>query len=273
MHAEFGLKREANQNLFIGDWVCDKGVFHFHSQIELYFVTAGEMDVFVLDRRTRLSAGEMSVALSYVPHGYATPEYSRSSTLIIPTHMCPEFLSVIEHKRAHDPFIRDKEKVSRILGALENLRREDINEVERRGYIYVILGIVSGALELSPAVPMENDVASKILNYINENYKRQDVTPASVCEEFGYNAAYVSRFFRASFGVGLKKYITLLRLRAALEMIDGGRHSVTYAVMECGFGSPRSFYRAFREELGCTPKEYLSSGGVRNDATYRGKRR
>lgn len=256
MHAEFGIKRESDQNLFWRSWECDKGVFHFHSQIELYFIDEGEMDVFVNDGYTRLGAGEMSVALSYAPHGYATPKYSRSSTLIIPMHMCPEFVSATEHKRAAHPFIRDKDKVGRIRSAIEQMLRPGVNDIERRGYIYVILGIVMSALDLAPATSLDGGVASRMLSYVNENYKN-DITPASISEHFGYNQSYISRFFRDSFGIGIKKYLTVLRLKNAVMLLDGGRHSITYCVLESGFGSVRSFYRAFKEEFGCTPKEYL----------------
>ena len=261
MHAEFGLQRESNQELFYKEWRCDKGVFHFHSQIELYFIDDGEMDVFVNDRYTRLGAGEMSVALSYAPHGYATPEYSRSSTLIIPTRLCPEFIPLIEHKRAVDPFIRDKEKVARIRAEIAELCRAGINEIERMGHIYVILGIVMSALSFAPAAAIGTDTAARMLAYVNENYKK-DITPASVSEHFGYNQSYVSRFFRDSFGIGLKKYLTVLRLKNAVMLLDGGRHSITYCVLDSGFGSLRSFYRAFKDEFGCTPKEYHAMKAV-----------
>ena len=49
MQAEFGIKRESNNSLFYKEWQNDKGVFHFHSQIELYFVNDGEMIVSVGD--------------------------------------------------------------------------------------------------------------------------------------------------------------------------------------------------------------------------------
>ena len=45
MHAEFGLKRESDNSLFYKEWKNDNGIFHFHSQIELYFVDEGEMEV------------------------------------------------------------------------------------------------------------------------------------------------------------------------------------------------------------------------------------
>ena len=59
MKAGFGLKREMNNKLFYNDVKNDNGVFHFHSQIELYFITDGEMEVSINDQRRILKKGEM----------------------------------------------------------------------------------------------------------------------------------------------------------------------------------------------------------------------
>ena len=114
MQAVFNAKRESNNHLFFMDWENDSGVFSFHSQIELYFINEGEMEVFVDDCHTVLKKGEMSIALSYVPHGYKTPVSSASSALIIPTHLCEKFVEETRRKKAVEPFIRDKETVEKI---------------------------------------------------------------------------------------------------------------------------------------------------------------
>jgi AraC-like DNA-binding protein len=48
----------------------------------------------------------------------------------------------------------------------------------------------------------------------------------------------------------------MLRLREAVLLLKKGEYGVTKCALESGFGSTRSFYRAFHEEFGVTPKEY-----------------
>ena len=110
MHAEFGILRERHNKLFYKSYQNDKGAFHFHSQIELYFVDEGEMEVVVNRQRRILKGGEMSVALSFDAHAYKTPEASKSSVLIIPPYICEEFISAIRHKRVTNPFVTDRDK-------------------------------------------------------------------------------------------------------------------------------------------------------------------
>ena len=93
MQAEFGLKRERQNRLYHCEYENDKGAFHFHSQIELYFVDDGEMEVVVGNHQRTLTKGQMSVAFSFDPHAYKTSHQSRSSVLIIPPHMCEEFVN------------------------------------------------------------------------------------------------------------------------------------------------------------------------------------
>ena len=257
MYAEFGLKRESNDDLFYKEWKNDKGVFHFHSQIELYFVNEGEMEVTVGNRHKRLSAGEMSVALSFVPHGYLTPESSASGALIIPTRMCEEFVVETKSTMVTDPFITHKPTVEKIKKYAEELTRDGINKVERDGYIYVILGIIMDSLSFEKAKePLDSALSSRILFYINENFS-SELTLKSLAFHFGYSESYISRYFKARFNVTFNKYLTLIRLKNALVLMNEGKNSITYAAIESGFSSMRSFYRAFSAEFGCSPGEYM----------------
>ena len=259
MQAVFNAKRESNNHLFFMDWENDSGVFSFHSQIELYFINEGEMEVFVDDCHTVLKKGEMSIALSYVPHGYKTPVSSASSALIIPTHLCEKFVEETRRKKAVEPFIRDKETVEKIKDLFARLRREGINEIEQLGYIYVILGIILDALSFEEKTePPESSLASRLLFYINENYQK-GISPADVAEHFNYSGSYISRYFKKKFGITLNKYLTVVKLKNAILLMQEQKQSVTLCALESGFGSTRSFYRAFYNEFGCSPSEYMSN--------------
>ena len=75
--------------------------------------------------------------------------------------------------------------------------------------------------------------------------------------EFGYSKSYLSRFFKSSFGIGINRYISTIRLKNAIELMHEKKHSITYCALESGFGSMRTFYRDFLTEFGVSPKEYI----------------
>ena len=171
MRAIFGINRERNNTLFYKEYTNDKGVFQFHSQIELYFIDDGEMEVTVNSHRQVLKKGEMYVALSYDAHACRTPVYSRSSAFIIPIYLCEEFIAATKDKRVTTPFICDPEVVHKIKTCIAEINKENINEIKLMGYIYVILGTVMDNICFeSKQVPTDSQFSSKLLFYINENF-------------------------------------------------------------------------------------------------------
>ena len=257
--AVFNAARESNNNLFYKSYRNDWGVFSFHSQVELYFVDEGEMEVWVGDQYKLLHAGEMSVALSLEPHTYHTPAASRSSVLIIPQYMCEEFIAETKTKKSTNPFICDKETVETIKGYYEKIKDEGTNRIERSGYINVILGLVMKNIFLEKDDDLrDTSLSSRILFYINEHYK-SGLTPAGVAAHFGYSQSYMSRYFKSCFRITLGKYLTTLRLKNALMLMHENKHNITYCALESGFASMRTFYRAFDREFGCSPKEYFKN--------------
>lgn len=261
MQAEFGIAREQQHILYHNEYVNkgsrEIGKFHFHSQIELYIVTKGEVEVWINDKWTILKEGELSAALSYDAHCYRTPEYSKTGLLIIPTHMCEDFVLATKGKRVSDPFIRDKEAVYKILESFRELRICDDNPIKQKGFIYVILGMIMEHIcfEESDRI-IDTNLSSRILFYINENYKN-DISLDTIAAEFGYNSSYISRYFKSCFNSGVSQYITMIRLKQAVMLMREGKYSITYCALESGFNSIRSFYRAFTSEFNCTPREYL----------------
>ena len=259
MQPIFNIDRERDNNLFFKEYKNDKGILQFHSQIELYFVDEGEMEAWINGHYRLMRAGEMSVALSYDSHSYKTPVKSKSSALIIPPELCEEFMSITKGKRATNPFITDPAVLKRIKECLAGLRRQGINKIEQLGYVCVILGIVLDNIFLEPTHEANDPtLSSKILFYINENFKT-GISPSEIASHFGYSQSYISRYFKSCFNITLIKYLTVVRLKNAIMLMREGKHSTTYCSLESGFSSMRTFYRAFYNEFGCSPKEYFTN--------------
>lgn len=124
------------------------------------------------------------------------------------------------------------------------------------GCVSVALGLLLPNIDLAktPALP-ERDGITQVLLYLNDHFK-DDITLISTVSELGFNASYLSRYFKGTLGIGFTQYVVMLRLREAMLLLEKGR-SISYCVYESGFSSVRTFYRGFESEFGCTPKQYL----------------
>ena len=270
MQAEFGISREMQNELYCNEYKSNKKasfLFHFHSQIELNIVEEGEIEAWVNDKRKILKKDEMSVSLSYDAHCNQSLGESKGFLLIIPTHLCEEFVNAVKNKRVSNPFIQNHEAVRKMRECFYEIKNAGGNHIKRLGYIYVVLGILMEEMQFEPLPePIDRDLSSRILFYINENYKN-DLSLPSIASALGYNPTYLSRYFRSCFRIGINNYITLVRLRWAITLIQEGKYNITSCALESGFNSTRSFYRAFTKEFGCTPKEYLFQKSAKNSSS------
>ena len=260
MRAHFDIERERSRELFkevINDNIDGQCHCNFHSQIELYFVDEGQIDAFVNHQRRLLKKGQMAVALSYDTHLFRSVGNSRSSILVIPPDLCREFTAAVQHKQVKNPFICDEATVKRIKSFADAIKTDSGNEVKLRGYLYVVLGIVLENLFLENTEnSVDTDLSTRILFYLNQHF-REEVTLRSLSAAFGYSQSYLSRYFKDCFGVGLNQYINILRLRNALLLMREEKNTHIYCALESGFTSVRTFYRVFKQEFGCAPRDYI----------------
>ena len=257
MQASFLLQRELKKQIECNRSHSAHFYPHFHSHIEICLVLSGEIEVLINDRKKLLGAGEFSVSFSYDTHAYRTPKESETIYLIFPTTFCEEFLPMLSARCLPSPYLSDPRVYQTVLDAMERLMACD-NDISRRGQLYVILGTIYDQMLprneeelLSP-----HGSTAEILIYIGEHF-REELKLSQVARTFGYHPSYFSRYFRNTFGISFVRYLIMLRLREAVLLLQSGKRTVTECAIESGFGSMRSFYRAFYEEFESNPGDYL----------------
>lgn len=262
MQSEFLLSRESNNYLDFGKLISTSVQPHFHSHIEIYLVKSGQLEVFINNERRILTSGEISVALSYDVHTYNKPEDAFVYYIIIPPSFCKEFLQLVPSEHTRSPFICDKKTYETVLHSLEKMtaERPHLNKISKQGYVLTILGAILDQLPKQKEASLQNPPTfSDMLIYVSKHFK-ENISLSTLATEFGYNPSYLSRSFRKTFGISFNQYVKMLRLREALILLNKKEFSITDCAFESGFGSTRSFYRAFKEEFGRSPNEYIRSG-------------
>ncbi len=76
---------------------------------------------------------------------------------------------------------------------------------------------------------------------------------AGLAVQLGTSPFHLSRAFKEQTGTGLHEYVTQLRLRRALELLEDPRASLTEIALDLGFASHSHFTSAFRRGFGAPP--------------------
>jgi AraC-like DNA-binding protein len=82
---------------------------------------------------------------------------------------------------------------------------------------------------------------------------------AALARVAGCSPSYLSRQFSAETGLTLSRYLRGLRVAKAADFLASGRMNISEAALEVGYQSLSHFARAFQEERGMTPSEFIGA--------------
>jgi AraC-like DNA-binding protein/mannose-6-phosphate isomerase-like protein (cupin superfamily) len=237
---------------------------HMHEEIEIVYVKEGSVEAFVGGEAVLLEAGDICIVMPYEVHSYGGNTrsvvnlfklYAGGELHAVRLRRGPKLMPT--HYRHHDFFevLLEIEK--------EHLKR-------RPGYTYAVpMQVLNFKLMLlrslmvytltereGALVEKRCDFLCRFDAFLKEHYTEQ-ISLASAAEAMHYSRSYFAHRFREIAGQSFFEYVTLFRLDEAKERLRGGA-SILDTALECGFGSVRSFYRAFRKYCGASPRAYCA---------------
>ncbi len=107
----------------------------------------------------------------------------------------------------------------------------------------------------------------KVTDYIKNNLTADDLSQGAMAEMAGISKDYFSRIFKNVTGMNYSRWLNMIRLEKATELLASSDRSLTEIAMLSGFSSIPSFNRVFRTEKGMAPGEYrtLFIGGKKDE--------
>ncbi|MCR5384719.1 MAG: helix-turn-helix domain-containing protein [Saccharofermentans sp.] len=106
---------------------------------------------------------------------------------------------------------------------------------------------------------LSDDVMRRMMtvtDYIKNNLTADDLSQGAMAEMAGVSREYFSRIFKNVTGMNYSKWLNMIRLEKATELLAEDGRTLTEIAMLSGFQSIPSFNRVFREEKGLAPGEY-----------------
>ena len=97
-----------------------------------------------------------------------------------------------------------------------------------------------------------------VTDYIKNNLTADDLSQSTMADMAGVSKDYFSRIFRNVTGTNYSKWLNMIRLEKAIELLADQDKTITEIAMLSGFQSISSFNRVCHAEKGMAPGEYRS---------------
>ena len=104
-----------------------------------------------------------------------------------------------------------------------------------------------------------NTLINEILDILEEQFTNSECSLTAIAGDLGYNAKYLSHYFKTKMDVGFSEYLRTLRIKHAVCLFDHGLDSIKNVALLSGFEDPLYFSTVFKKSLGVSPRDYISS--------------
>ena len=129
----------------------------------------------------------------------------------------------------------------------ELIDRETISPYAYLGIIYELIYRLFHGSEDSP------DRLAMIRKYVKYNYMKP-LTVTGLSSAFGFERSYMFRMFKRRYGIGVKEYMTKVRMERASAFLNDG-YSVTETAHMVGYADTFNFSKAYKKHFGFPPSQ------------------
>ena len=145
----------------------------------------------------------------------------------------------------------DPDAILPLLQELNNAENEDAPRIVKNGLLCTILSRLYRAQARS-----ERDM---LVDHMVRRLTQDLQNPPSLAElaaAFHFSENYLIRIFREAMETTPHAFVNTARIRKAKLLLSTSNITADRVAYECGFSDYAHFYRTFKREIGCTPKEY-----------------
>lgn len=243
---------------------------HLHRQIELLFVLEGSLCVTVDHTDYTLSAHEGILIYPNQLHSLTTLQCSKTLLCIFDSDFCHAYQQHFHNQLPVCPSFSLDElgahgsiAIDGLLVLTADFKKGSPIPPETlalsEGYLTLLLASLFRHMTLKPRIT-STDLAleQKLLLYIDSNYT-ENLSLEILAKQFGISRFSLSRLFTDKLHTTFPNYVNCKRLEHAKDQLRSTNFSVTQIALDAGFGSPRTFFREFKEYYGITPGDYRKS--------------
>ena len=135
--------------------------------------------------------------------------------------------------------------------------KKECSKLSVQSFLYSILSDFTSQINIVDKT--ESDILLvRAIDYMKKN-KSRNLKMSSVAKALGYSGSHFSHAINKTAGLGFNTLLAMIRVESSKQLLRETNKTILEIILECGFGSERSFYRQFKEMTGESPLKYRAN--------------
>ena len=242
---------------------------HLHYHLELVYMVEGCTNCAVDTGEYTLQSGDVLLVFPNHVHRYDPSDQEKYLLFIINPDLMPELSRAFSGSAPTCPIVRGVGNDPYMHQLLMTLSRTeqmpaDYREAITKGYLLAFFGELLSRMSFKQTNQNDSMTLRSIVSFCAQNYSRE-LTLSTLEEELHLSKYYISHLFGSKIGTGFNDYVNALRVSEACRYLRRSNKSITEISTLVGFGTLRTFNRAFFKQVGMSPSEYRRSAQDASD--------
>lgn len=223
---------------------------HTHDSIEIMICTEGTLKVSCNNQEKILEKDEIMIAFQNDIHSYSKTDFGKRIMLIISSDFSEILVSVLNNGN-YSNFVKSSEAVAIAKKLIDAKKKQ--NSLAVYGYIHILLGHVLSKTDKK--ISYDRNTFNRAIKYISQNYTKH-ITLKELSNKTCVTQSHLSRLFSEKIDGGFSKYLQILRVEKAKNLLQNTNMNIYEIMFESGFRDQSTFNRVFKNITKKTPKEY-----------------
>ena len=285
-YVEFDLNKTLSFNITGKFTAPGKNWIHMSRSLcdfELIVMTQGTLYIAENEHKYELHEGDWMVCCPPChQYGYKASECEfywahftynnhQNDALIFNDNTFPELPYSSDEKKILLPVYGKIPEAARIMILFSQMHDSDCryqNNSLNSLYTYTILSELYSQLYLKKDdfgnTSFNNRLYTDIIDYISWHI-HDDIKVKAVADYLGFNAKYITTFFKRRSGLSIKQYILRKKIALAQSRLSESDAPIGVIAMELGFSDSQGFSNTFRKLTGQSPSAYRNTYGMRKE--------
>lgn len=230
---------------------------HLHSGVEIIFVEHGCIFLHINEKVYPVKKDEIAVVFPNQIHCYEhMGNRNKGSLMIIGSHLLPDYMEEFSRYHPIEPVLKIEALHQDVTYAYKTLLALDGEHPRiQKAYANLLMSRLFEEMRLTAEGSAVDDMIPKLVCFMSEHYM-EPLNLEEVAKYLGISRYQLSRIFTNVFHIRFNDYLNRLRIEYAMELINSSNRTITEIAMEVGFGSIRTFHRAFKKVCNMEPKVF-----------------